>query len=136
MKAHHPTTHRRPASGNEGYSLIELIVSMVIFSVGALGFASSSVVLERQVTMAAVDSDRSAAMATALERVRSFDFDSLQTGADSVGNYSMTWSVTQQGLYVKEVRVITHGPGMAPGAMGIAVNPSIADTFDYQVVKP
>ena len=120
-----------------GYSLIEMMVSMVVFSVGALGFASSSVVLERQVTMAAMESDRAAAMTTAIERVRAFEFDSLRTGADSIGAYSMNWSVNQLGLYVKEVRVVTSGPGMAPATHGaITIDPQVADTFEYQVIKP
>ena len=123
--------------GQAGYSMIEMIVSMVIFSVGALGYASSSVVLERQITLAALESDRSAALVTAMERVRSTDFDALVSGSDSIGNYQLNWNVNQLGLFTKEVQVITVGPGMASAASGgVAVIPNVADTFAYQVMKP
>lgn len=125
------------ARSRGGYSLIEMMISMVIFSVGTLGFASTSVILERQVTMAAIDSDRGAAMTTAIERVRAIDFDSLRTGSTTSGAYTLSWTVTPRGLFTKEVQVVTTGPGMAPAAAGpVVVNPLVADTFEYQVIKP
>lgn len=127
-----------PAVRNaNGYSLIEMIVSMTVFSVGALGFASSSVVQEQQVRLGAAQSERSAAMVYAMESVRAVEFDSLASGADSTGRFTVDWYVTQKGLYTKEVRVITSGPGLAASAAGgMVLQPHVADTFEYQVVKP
>lgn len=120
-----------------GFSLVELIVSVTIMSVGVLGYASSSVVLEQQVSVAAIESDRNSAMVTAVERVRAIDFDTLASGADSVGGYHIDWSVTPQGTYVKEVQVVTTGRGLAMASGGgMAVTSQLADTFMYQVVKP
>lgn len=130
------TDNTHEARAQNGFSLIELIVSITIMSVGVLGYASSSVVLERQISIAALESDRTSALVTALERARSIDFDTLDSAVDSVAGYHIDRTVTSMGPYVKEVYVIASGPGFAAAASGGVSVTNAADTFTYQVVKP
>jgi type II secretory pathway pseudopilin PulG len=123
--------------GQAGFTTVELVVAIILLGIGAVGLASSSMLFERQVTLASMQTDRSAAMVTAMERVRSFEFDSLASGWDSVGHFEVAWNVTPQGLFAKQVTVITTGPDLVLKANGNSVmDPSVPDTFAYQVIKP
>jgi len=120
-----------------GFSLVELVIAVVVFSVGALGFAGSTAFLSRQTTVASLDSERTSALITAIERIRATDYDSLAAGADSVGRFAVTWSV-QQNSASSLVTVITTGPGLAstPGQGIPVISPVAQDTFEYRVLAP
>jgi len=120
-----------------GFSLVELVIAVVIFAVGALGFAGSTAFLSRQTTIASLDSERTSALITTIERIRATDYDSLAAGVDSVGRFGVTWSV-QQNSTSSLVTVITTGPGLAsaPGQGMPVISPMAQDTFFYRVLAP
>lgn len=135
MRAHGTASPDRGRS-QAGFTLLELMVGLVLFSFGTLGLAAMTVGLQRQTTLAQLRTERTAAVVAAVERVRSFDFDSLTAGSQAAGPYKVSWSVAPTGRYVKQVRVITVGPGLAYGPQGAFVDPARADTLDYPVLKP
>lgn len=124
-------------SSESGFSLVELVIAVVVFAVGALGFAGSTAFLTRQNSVAALTSERNAALITAIERIRSTDYDSLAAGADSVGRYAVTWSV-QPSANSALVTIITRGPGLGstPGQGIPTIRADAADTFAYRVLSP
>lgn len=126
-----------PLANTAGFSLVELVVAVVVFAVGALAFAGSTAFINRQTTVADLDSERTAALISTMERIRSTDYDSLTAGSDSIGRYGVSWSVirsSQSSL----VRVITTGPGLgtSPGMGMPVIRPNVADTFIYRVLEP
>jgi prepilin-type N-terminal cleavage/methylation domain-containing protein len=134
--AHSTSTPPGPRT-RQGFTTVELLVAIILLGIGAVGLASTSMLFERQVTLARMQTDRSAALVSAMELVRSIEFDSLKTSSDSVGRYEVSWNVAPQGLYAKQVTLITTGPALVLKANGRSVmEPSVADTFAYQVIKP
>lgn len=121
---------------DQGFTLIEVIVALVILAVGVLGLAGTTALVVRQVTLSDVATERAAALGTVLERVRAMDFDSVGTGSDTIGSFSASWSSTDFGRS-KLVTVVTLGPGLQTGTGNMPyLSNSVADTFVYRVIDP
>ncbi|MEZ4415566.1 MAG: hypothetical protein R3E10_07405 [Gemmatimonadota bacterium] len=138
MKAHQPMDPTADASlrGERGFSLVELTVGIVFFAFGTLGMAAMTAGLQRQTTLAALKTERNAALISAVEEVRSFDFDSLAAGGHTAGQFAVNWTVQANGRYVKDVQIVTAGPGLKFGSSGAYVDMAVIDTVDYQVIRP
>ena len=117
-----------------GFSLVELMVALVILTVGVLGLAGVSAFTIQKVTVAELDTERGTALQTVVERLRALPLDSLVNGGDSVGHFGVTWSVTNNGDHAS-VEIVTTGPGMARGYDGgmPTISSAVADTFTYIV---
>jgi hypothetical protein len=117
---------------------VEVIVAMMVLAVGVLGLAGTTAHIVRQVTLADIMTERSAALQTALERVQSMDWDSVDAGSDSVGIYGVEWTSALAGPQLKEVTIITYGPGLETSSDNpypVLVQ-QVADTFSFRVVRP
>ena len=68
-----------------GFTLVEVIIAITILAFGLLGMAGTTALVVRQVTLADVATERSAALQTTIESLRALPFDSLAAGSDSVG---------------------------------------------------
>ncbi len=123
-------------SGNAGFTLLELIVSMVVLTYGVLGVAGSTIYVLRQVTVADLGTKRVAAVRSVVERVRAQPFDTVGSGTDSLGLYSLEWTSTRQGSGSKLIRVISTGPGLTTTEDGPRIVPAVGDTFTYLIVRP
>lgn len=123
----------RPAADRGGFTIVELVVSLVILTVGLLAFAGTTIVLIRQVTLAGLATERATAVQTVVERLRALPYDSIGAGSDSLGPFRVTWTSTTAGSS-KEVRVITVGPGARGG--GGALGSGVADTFSTRILEP
>ena len=142
--AHESRPGRHPgatlASGHRcaGFTIVEVIVAMMVLAIGVLGLAGTTAHIVRQVTLADIMTERAAALQTAVERVQATDWDAVGTGSDSVGIYGVEWSSALVGAQLKEVTIITYGPGLETSAD----NPypifgqQVADTFSFRVVRP
>lgn len=124
------------ARRRDGFSIIELIFALVVFTVGSLALAGLSATLHRQTTATNFRTERSAAITTALERLRAADFDSVAGGTDSIGHFRATWTVTDAGRYAKRVTLITEGPAYRNSGGSWLLAPSVPDTSVYQVTAP
>jgi prepilin-type N-terminal cleavage/methylation domain-containing protein len=125
-----------PAARSDGFTILELIFALVIFAVGSLALAGLSVTLEQQTTSTNLRTERSAAITTALERIRAADFDSVASGTDSIGHYRTTWTVTDAGSYAKRVTLVTEGPAYRNSGGSWVLALSVPDTILYQVTAP
>lgn len=120
-----------------GFTLVEVIIAMVILAFGLMGMAGTTAIVVRQTTLADVVTERSAALQTTIERLRAAPFDSVGTGADSVGIFYVKWYVEASTSQWKSVRIITVGPGMSQGVGGFpALRGAVSDTFTYWVLNP
>lgn len=119
----------------EGFSLVELIVAVVVLAVGVLGYATTTAVAVRQVTLADVNTERSAAFQNVIERLRATTPNSITSGSETVGSYSVSWSVTDSTELSKTVRVITLGPGLSKDARVPSIQRNVYDTVSLLVLR-
>ena len=119
-----------------GFSLVEVIIAMVILAVGVLGLAGTTAYIVRQVTLADLLTERSAARQTVVERMNATPFASLADGTDSVGVFGVEWDVTAAPGRAA-ITVITTGPGLATSNANPypSLGPNVADTFDFTVLS-
>lgn len=133
----HKHAYRVPVPAEAGFSLIELMVALVILTVGVLGLAAVTAFTVQNVTAAELDTARGQALQTVVERLRALPYDSLRSGDAVVGDYKVTWSVTDN-VNSSTITVVTLGPGMTPGYDGAmpSISGAVADTFTYTVPDP
>ena len=121
---------------NEGFTIVEVLIAIVILAVGMLALATTSIVATTQVKIADLKTERSVAVQQAVERLRAMPFDSIdslaETSAMQFGSYRVWWTVTPQARYLSTVTVITDGPGYRAGS-GWA--PTVVDSFDVDLTE-
>ncbi|MCA9737798.1 MAG: prepilin-type N-terminal cleavage/methylation domain-containing protein [Gemmatimonadota bacterium] len=127
----------RSPSSEAGFTLVELVVAVVILAVGILGFLGTSALLVRQGADADLRTERAAARQSAIERLRAAPYDSVIDGAALLGRFDVRW-VVEDFPRVKNIRVITVGPGLAAPAPGEVptLMPAVADTAFYRIPRP
>ena len=120
-----------------GFSLVELVVAVTVFSVGLLGMGTTMLYSVRSVSMADLATERAAARQAGIEHLRAMPYGSLAIGQDSVGSFEVAWGPLSQTPRSTRMRVITLGPGRSSGASGSAsLVGQVADTLDFLVLKP
>jgi len=124
---------KQPNRRRGGFTIIEVIVAMIILTVGVLGLAGTTAYFVRQVTLSDLMTERSTAFQTILDRLQSLPYDSVTSGADSVGIYAVTWSSVNNGSQNKTVTLITVGPGTR-GAPPRS-DPQAVDTFSFRLLR-
>lgn len=122
----------------DGFSLVELVVAIVILAFGVLGLAGTTAFVVRQITLADVNTERSAALQSVVEQIRATSFASVGTGSQTTGSYTVDWAVTDSTGQTKVVRVITTGPGLSKdtGAVVPMLTASVEDTFNMILLRP
>ena len=123
-----------PPMGKQGFTVVEVIIAIVILAVGLLGFAGTTMLVVQQTTLAEVATDRSAALQSAIERLRALPFDSVVAGRDSIGIYDLVWAVTGGNRW-KEVEIVTTGPGLSSNGGFPALTQSLPDTLTYRIIR-
>jgi prepilin-type N-terminal cleavage/methylation domain-containing protein len=124
-------------SGRGGFTLIEVMVALIILTVGVLGLAATTVWAVRQSTVSELTTERAAAVQTVVERLRASDYATLAAGTDSVGRFAVEWAIVD-GNRSKLVNLVTVGPGLASGSGGgmPSLRGIVADTFSYRIMEP
>jgi prepilin-type N-terminal cleavage/methylation domain-containing protein len=128
-------TFPRAPSARAGFTLVEVLVALIILTVGVLGLAGTTALAVRQVTVADITAERATALQSVIERLRSQDYGDLAAGSDSIGRFDTRWTVTEDPRS-KEIEIVTIGPGVASGAAMSGLGAEVADTFVYRIVRP
>lgn len=131
----HSASHSVTPSDRRGFTLVEVVVALIILTVGVLGLAGTTVWVVRQSTLAELSTERAAAVQTVVEQLRASDYASLTAGSDSVGRFDVSWSVTNASRS-KLVTLVTVGPGLSSGSGMPSLTGSVADTFAYRIMQP
>lgn len=99
----------RPAAGEAGLGLIEVMIAITIFAIGMLAVAGISLSVGAQTNWAVWQTDQSLAAQQVLERVQREGYSLATSGTETVtvGNrtYSAARTVTQVSSRVKEISV-------------------------------
>jgi prepilin-type N-terminal cleavage/methylation domain-containing protein len=123
------TASARIVRHRNGFSLVELIVALVLLAFGVLGFATTTTFAIRQVSLADVSTERSAAYQHVIERLRATSPNTITSGTEAIGSYTVSWSVTDSTGLSKTVQVITLGPGLSRG-MGVGLPSLQGNVYD------
>ena len=112
-----------------GFSLVELIISIVILSVGVLSMAGTSTWVVRQITISRLSTERTVARQSAIESIRASSFESAVGGSGTFGIFNVNWTVTEDAGAFKTFEIVTVGLGKPPGSGGMTtLSPTMADT--------
>lgn len=110
---------RPHAPGRDGFTVIELLVALVVLSVGLLAMASVMGTLILQTRTADIRTERSFAVQQVAERLRAQAFGSINDRAEAdavtVGSYDVWWTTTDGTSTKRQIDVFTLGPGFVPG---------------------
>jgi prepilin-type N-terminal cleavage/methylation domain-containing protein len=126
----------RETPQRSGFTLLEVMVAVVVLTVGLMGLAGATTYVLRQVNVSELKTERSLAKQTAFERIRAAGHGQLLEGVDTVGDYIVKWSSEQPTPNLQRVRLVSVGPGLARTGDGVAMmSNTVADTTTFAVVK-
>ena len=89
--------------GRAGFTLMEMMVGVTVFSIGILGSLGllSGVMRADAFTTRLITAGNFGC--TQLENIRELGFDEAVSGTDTQGMYNLTWTVTPHGNHVKKI---------------------------------
>jgi prepilin-type N-terminal cleavage/methylation domain-containing protein len=128
------TVETTPRRADGGFSMIEVIVAMMVLTIGVLGLAGTTAYIVRQITLGDLMTERSAAFQTVIDRLQSLPYDQVASGADTIGVFQIRWTATDDGPQNKIIEMITVGPGLG-GALVPTNDPQAVDTFSFRVLR-
>jgi len=119
-----------------GLSLIELLVAVMVLTVGILGMAAGTTWMLRMSELARIDTQRAIAMQSAIEQVKSLPLASVGSGSATSGQYTTSWTVVSSDAVSATVRFVLVGPGRSSsGGIAGSVAHAAADTLVYTRVR-
>ncbi|MBT8337539.1 MAG: hypothetical protein KJO11_13110 [Gemmatimonadetes bacterium] len=124
----------RPATAG-GFTIIELIVALLVFTIGVLGLAATTSFVVRQTTLSEITTERAAAVQQVVERLKATDYDNVSAGSDDVGPFAVLWTVST-GNRSKMVLIKTTGPGLVTGSGTPSLQSNVEEFFAYRIVQP
>jgi len=87
--------------GQTGFTVVELLISVIIISIGVVGFATAVGLMATELWIGKRDTEVSMAVAGQAEYLKSIPYDSVQSGSRTEGQYQLSWNV--QGSSPKKV---------------------------------
>jgi len=125
-----------PPEGRRGFTIIEIIFAIMVLAFGLMGMAGTTALVVRQITMADLASERSAALQATIERLQALPFSQLTDGSDSVGIYNVAWTVTNPTGQWASLEIVATGPGIAASDGGFPVlSNNVPDTFTHRILR-
>ncbi len=105
---------RTSTSGPEaGVSLVEVVVALLIFTVGALAAFQQTLVARQQARAAEIITEAAAAAQYQMETLRSLPYDSVDSASDTVWGFPLTWTVS--GAAPKVILLTVERPSVLGG---------------------
>lgn len=120
-----------------GFSLIEVIVALMVLSIGILGMAAGAGWMVRVAHYGELETRRSTALQSAVESVRAQPFDQIATNSEDFGEFTVSWDPITTTPNSRTIQFVVVGPGRSPAAGGgmPSVGQSVADTFTYTILR-
>ena len=121
---------------NEGFTIVEVIIAIIILAVGMLALATTSIFATTQVKVADLKTEQSLAVQEAVEQLRAGPWTSVSNRASSAaiqaGSYRVWWRVTAINPNLRRVDVFTRGPGYISGQGWTNLD---MDTFTVEIAN-
>lgn len=121
-----------------GFTLVEVIIAMLVLSVGVLAMGASTGHVMAQIQASELRGERVATLREAAETLRGAGFGSLSTACANASttmgseHYSVSCTVQALGEDLSRAIIVTVGPGFQSGQF----NTTVADTFAVTVSNP
>jgi prepilin-type N-terminal cleavage/methylation domain-containing protein len=119
----------------DGFGLIEVIIAMLILTVGVLAMGASTGFILNQVRASEFRTERMLNVRGAAERLHAVDWQTLPTVCQSPvlasGRYSVSCEVTVAGNLAR-IRLISTGPGYVGGKL----QTTAVDTTVMSIARP
>ncbi len=80
--------------GQSGFTLTELLISVVIIAIGVVGFASAVGLASTELWTGGRDTEVSMVTIDAAERIKATPYAAVQSDSMVVGDYQVRWDVT------------------------------------------
>jgi prepilin-type N-terminal cleavage/methylation domain-containing protein len=93
-----------PLARPRGFTITELLVSLVVISIGVIGFATAVGVMSKELWYGNRDTELALLAADQMERLKSMPPDSVRSGSRDEGAYRLAWTV--QGADPKKVVLV------------------------------
>ena len=77
-----------------GISLLEVLMALLIFTIGALAAVQQSLTARQQARAGEYITEAAAAAQYQMETLRSIPYDSLSSGSDTVWGFPLTWTIS------------------------------------------
>jgi len=122
-----------------GFTLVEIVIALLVLTLGALALAASTISVVRQGLMADLKTERVAARRAVIETIHALPYEDVDTGADTLGKYVVAWSVRTQTSALKELAIVTEGPAVVADMSATgpgAIQSDVTDTLTYRIVRP
>jgi len=122
--------------GRRGVSLIELLVAVLVLSVGILGMAAGTGFILRMVEISRLDTQRAIALQGAIERVKTVPLSDLRAGSATQGAFTTTWTIVDGGASFATVVFVLSGPGRSgSSSVNASIAPNAVDTLVYTRIR-
>jgi prepilin-type N-terminal cleavage/methylation domain-containing protein len=79
--------------GESGFTLTELLISVIIIAIGVVGFATAVGLQSTELWIGQRDTEIALVVNDQLEKLKAMPFDSVQTGTRIEGDYQLNWAV-------------------------------------------
>lgn len=99
-----------------GFTITELLVSVIIVSIGVVGFVSAVGLASTELWFGRRDSEISMLVTDQLEQIKAMGHDAVQPGERIDGSYRLAWSVA--GANPKKVVLVVEYPRSEGGTQG------------------
>ncbi len=107
------STRTRTSGPEAGVSIVEVLIALIVFTVGALAAAQHTLVARQQARAGEIITESAAAAQYQMETLRSLPRDSLESGADTVWGFPISWTVS--GTAPKVVILVIERPSVLGG---------------------
>ena len=88
------STHTRRSGPEAGVSIVEVLIALVVFTVGALAAAQHTLVARQQANAGEIITEAAAAAQYQMETLRSLPPDNLVSDSDTVWGFPISWTVS------------------------------------------
>jgi prepilin-type N-terminal cleavage/methylation domain-containing protein len=122
-----------PRARRGGFTMIEVVIAILLLTIGVLGLAGATGYLVQTVTLGDLMTERSAAFQTVIDRLQSLPYDNVTTGSTTVDVFDVSWGAVDDGPQSKILTVVTTGPGMSGSPP--RQHPAVADTFVFRILR-
>jgi prepilin-type N-terminal cleavage/methylation domain-containing protein len=109
----------KKVAGQSGFTITELLISVVIIAIGVVGFATAVGLASTELWMGRRDTDVSMLMSKQAEQLKSQPYDNVVDGSRTEGQFTLTWDV--QGSNPKKLVLSATVPRKDGGAMAETV---------------
>lgn len=124
------------AASKDGFTIVEVLIAIVILSVGMLALATTSIVATTQVKIADLKTERSLAVQEMVEMLRAGPWSEVTTRSEGsavdAGTFEVWWDVSTINQNLRRVDLYTRGPGYVSGH---GWSPAEQDTFTVEIAN-